>query len=128
MLFIRESEFWTDEGEFIYLVKKLLIDNHPDDADKIKRSGVGYMVISHDLIMLEVIRNAAEAVGPENIDSQAIYEAAQNYSLTIDGIQRFSFTDTKRFGCDRVTVYEANGAEETIVRAEPEWIPLIWVN
>jgi len=78
--------------------------------------------------MLEVIRNAAEAVGPENIDSQAIYEAAQNYSLTIDGIQRFSFTDTKRFGCDMVTVYEANGAEETIVRVEPEWIPLIWVS
>lgn len=125
MLFIRESEFWTDEGEFMDLVKKLLYENRPDEAEEIIRSGVGYMVISHDLIMLEIIQKAAEAVGPQNLDSQAIYEAAQDYSLTLDGIQRFSFTDTKRFGCDRVTVYEANGAEETIVRVEPEWIPLI---
>ncbi len=125
MLFVKESEFWNDEGEFIDLVKKLLNDNHPDKAEKIKRAGVSYMVVSQDLVMLEIIQKAAEAVGPENIDSQALYDAAQSYALIIDGIQRFSFTDTKRFGCDKVGIYEAVGAEETIIRVDPEWIPLI---
>lgn len=127
MLFVKESEYWNDEGEFMDLVNQLLADNHPESTDEIKRSGVGYMVVSHDLIMLEIIQKAAEAVGSQNIDSQALYEAAQSYMLIIDGVERYSFTDTKRFGCDKVGIYEAVGAEETIVRVDPEWIPLIWV-
>ncbi|NQT74733.1 MAG: ABC transporter substrate-binding protein [Chloroflexi bacterium] len=127
MLIVRESDYWNEEGELINLAKQLLHENHPDSAQKIMRSGVSYMVTYHHYILLEIIKNAVEAVGPENIDSQAIYEAAQSYSLTIDGVQRFSFTDTKRFGCDNVGIYEANGAEETIFRVDSEWIPMIWV-
>ena len=127
MLLVRESDYWNDDNELLNLTKQLLQDYHPDSAEAIMNAGVSYLVTYHHYILLEIIKNAAETVGAENINSQAIYEAAQSYSLTIDGVKRFSYSDTKRFGCDYVSIYEVNGAEETMHRISSEYVPMIWV-
>ncbi|NQT74739.1 MAG: ABC transporter substrate-binding protein [Chloroflexi bacterium] len=126
MLMIREAKWWNEEGELIDLINKLAHDYHsPGELEKITKAGVSYLSASHSYIMMQIIKNAAEAVGPANIDSQALYAAAQSYALDLDGVQRYSFTDTKRFGCDNFGVYEVNVADETIYRVGTERLPII---
>lgn len=125
MLFLGSTQWWNEEGTMIDLTKKLLYENHPGDAEGIIRDGVGYKTIGNLYQVLDIIRNAAEMVGPENLDSQAIFDAAESYSLTIDGIPRYSFGTTKRYSTDYYTVFEARGGEEDIFRIENEWLPAV---
>ncbi len=75
--------------------------------------------------MLELIRAAAEAVGPENLDSQAIYDAAKSFSITVDGCPH-SLTETKRTSSDAMAVYELRSGEGDIFRADPAWLPIVY--
>ncbi|NQT74714.1 MAG: ABC transporter substrate-binding protein [Chloroflexi bacterium] len=125
MLFLGSTQWWNEEGTLIDLTKRLLYENHPDNAEEIIRGGVGYKAMGNLYQVLDIIKKAAETVGPENLDSQAIYDAAESYTLTVDGIPRFSFSSTKRYSTDYYTVYEAGGAEEDIFRIEPEWLPAV---
>lgn len=129
MLLVRESDWWNEEGELIDLTKKIYHQNYPDsDPEEDIMTGSTYMAVYHFFIMLDIIKNAAEAVGPENVDSEALYDAAQSYTLAVDGIEdMYSFSETKRFGHNYVAVYEVSAAEEAIVRADAEWIPIVWV-
>jgi hypothetical protein len=125
MLFLGSSQWWNEEGTLIDLTKKLLYENRPGDAEEIIRGGVGYKAMVNLYQVLDIIKNAAETAGPENLDSQALYDAAESYALTIDGIPRYSFGTTKRYSTDYYTVYEASGAEEDIFRIETEWLPAV---
>ena len=126
MLIIRESKWWNEEGELIDLINKLMNEYHSAaEIEKIMRAGVSYLATSQFYIMMEIIQKAAEAVGSANIDSQALYTAAQSYVLHLDGVQRYSFTDTKRFGCDNFGVYEVSAVDETLHRVGTERLPII---
>ena len=72
-----------------------------------------------------IIANAAETVGPQNLDSQAIYEAAMSYVMTTDDVQRLSFNEEKRDAVDAYGMYEARAAEEDIFRRQDEWCPTV---
>ncbi len=124
MVFARESAWWNETGELIDLTRKLVEENHPDRADEIKESGVGYLATSHALATCETIKSAAEEAGPANIDSDALYQAAQNLVLTVDGIEHYSFSETKRLGNNHVAIYEARAADEDMFRIS-EWLPLV---
>ncbi len=121
MLFLKSTEWWNDEGEMIDLIKDILNKNHSDEADKIIRSGVGYIAMANAFQALTIIQNAVEAVGAEYLDSQALFEAAQAMSVTIDGLERFTFSDTKRYSTNYYAVYEADGTRGDIFRIDPEW-------
>ncbi|MFO8010502.1 MAG: ABC transporter substrate-binding protein [Dehalococcoidia bacterium] len=124
-LFFLETRWWTDEeGSLLELTKQLLYENHADSAEKIKRTGNGYMVVAQIYMILDLIKTAAEAVGPENLDSKAIYDAAQSWTMTVDGIERYSTNETKRNPPNYVGVYEAAGADKNLFRADPDWVPL----
>ena len=125
MLFLGSTQWWNEEGTLIDLTKQLLYENHPDEAEDIIRGGVGYKAMGNVYQVLDIVRKAADTVGPKNLDSQAICDAAESYSLTVDGIPRFSFGETKRYSTNYYTVYEARAAEEDIFRIEPEWIPAV---
>jgi len=125
MLFLKTPRWWNEEGEMINLVKQLLHENHPNQANEIIRSGNGYLVMNQLYPMFSIIADAAEAVGPQNIDSQALYDAATSFTLTIDGAQRFSFGEDKRRMIDMYGVYEARGAEKDIFRLHDEWYPTV---
>ena len=73
--------------------------------------------------MFEMIADAVEAVGAENFDSQALYDAAKSYSLVIDGIERSGFAETRRYALSNYMIYKASAADEDMIRAAEKWIP-----
>ncbi|MFO8010709.1 MAG: ABC transporter substrate-binding protein [Dehalococcoidia bacterium] len=125
MIFGRESKWWNEEGELIDLTRDLLYNNHPDSAEKIIRSGCGYLATSHALVLLETIKKASQAVGPENIDSEALYEAAKSLVVNLNGLDRYSFSETKRLGNNYLGFYEAVADEKDIFRLG-DWVPLLY--
>ncbi len=125
MLFARMLRWWNEEGEIIDLTKKLLKENHPSDAENIMSQGVGYLVTANFVIMLEMIKDAVETVGPDNFNSEALYKAAQSYTRSIDGVARISYSETKRVPVDLYGIYRISAADEDVVRVNPEWYPTL---
>lgn len=125
MLFIRGSRWWTEEGVIIDLTKQILYQNHSNNAEEIMRSGVGYLSTSCIYQLLDIIKNAAENDGAQNLDSQAVYDAAITYNRSLDGIDRYSFNETKRCSTNYYVIYEADSEKKNLYRADSEWVPLI---
>ncbi|NQT74220.1 MAG: ABC transporter substrate-binding protein [Chloroflexi bacterium] len=123
MLFLRIPRWWNEEDEIVNLAKKLLYDYHPGSAENTIRSGSSYLAVSQLNLMLQIIADAVEAKGPQGFSSQALYDAAKSFSLTIDDIT-FSFNDTKRTCINYYGMYEASAAEEDLFRADPEWLAI----
>ncbi len=123
-IFLMGSPWWTDEGELMDLTKKLLNENHANDAEAIMRKGVGYSVITSLYPMFDIITQAYQASGPETFGSQAIYDAAQQYSLELNGITRYTFSETKRDLFDAYKVYIADETQEDMFPADGQWIPV----
>lgn len=123
MLFIFQTEWWDEDAELPNLIKTLIDRYRPGELAKIMEGGKGYMSVPNGMMILESIRNAAAAVGPENVDSEAIYEGAQSMKILFDGVQRFSFTETKRSGVDRLAIYEVDSSRKTMSRVS-EWFPV----
>ena len=89
------------------------------------RSGVGYLSTSCLYQLMNIIKNAAEEVGPENLNSQAVYDAAVTYIESLDGVDRYSFDETKRCSTNYYVIYEADAERKNLFRADPDWIPVI---
>ncbi len=122
-LFISTSEWWDDEGELIDLIKELVEKYHPNSVEEIRSAGKSYIAVGNAFMVLEIIKSAAETVGPENLDSEAIYQAAQSFTMTIDGLDRYSFTEEKRTAVDYLVIYEADGEAGDLVRIS-DWMPV----
>ncbi len=125
MIFLKTSRWWNEEGEIINLTRQLVDQYHSDEAEEIIRSGNGYLSVNQIYPMFMIIADAAEAVGPQNIDSQALYDAATSMVFTVEGVQRASFNETKRDAVDAYSIYEARAAEDDIFRVQDEWFPTV---
>lgn len=121
MLFIRSTKWWNEEGPIIDLTKNLLNRYHPSEAEATISKGVGYIAMANLYQVLTIVKDAVETVGPEKFDSQALYQAAQGFSLTIDEVERFNFNETKRYSTNYYGVYMADEASEDLIRLDPEW-------
>ncbi|NQT73917.1 MAG: ABC transporter substrate-binding protein [Chloroflexi bacterium] len=120
MLVAAPTSYWNEEDEMITLTKQLLNEYHPDEAEKIMRMGWTYISMSSLYTTLDIIARAAESTGPENFDSQALFEAASSYSLTVEGVPRYSYNETKRYPNNYYGIYEAQSAQEDLLRIDPE--------
>ena len=89
------------------------------------RDGVGYIAVVNLYQMLDIIANAVETVGAANFDSQALYDAAESYSLVIDDIPRYTFGPNKRCSNDFYAMYEARADEENLFRLHTDWYPAV---
>jgi len=119
-IFYRSAKYWNEDGPIIDLAKDLLHKYRPDEADEIMRDGIGYTAISTFYQMLEIIGNAVKAVGPQNFNSEALYQAAQSYSLSLDGLDDYAtFSPTKRTSYNYIATYELHAADQDIFRIEP---------
>lgn len=125
MLFVKFSRWWNEEGEMATLVRQLLNRNHPSDTERIVSSGVGYLSINQIYPMLQIVADAAARVGPANLDSQALYDAATSFVMTADGVRRLSFGEEKRQAVDSYGVYEARAGQKDIFRLQEEWLPAV---
>ena len=125
MLFVIYARWWNEEGEIIDLANKLVREYHPDDAEFIIRSGIGYLAVNQVHAMLCMIADAVEAVGRGNFNSQALYEAATSFTYSCDGVQRASFDEEKRSATDSYAIYEARAIGEDMFRMHDEWLPAV---
>ena len=125
MMVIRPFRWWNEEGELVDLTKQLLNENHPDDAESIIQKGVGYITVQPAYIMLEMVRATVEAVGNINFSSEAMYEVAQSFAITIDGCHH-SFSETKRTSNDELNIDQLRAAEKDLFRMHDDWLPIVW--
>ena len=125
-IFLRASELWDQDTLTVNLMKELLQEYRtPSEAEEIRGSGSGYLSGYNFYIMLELIADAVELAGPEGFGTEAIYEAAESFTLEIDGIEREIFSDTRRLSINYLVPYELKAAEKDEFRIGTEWYPLI---
>ena len=127
MIFVSESALWDGNDEIVQMTRELLQRYRPAKEEEIRQNGYLYLITGHIYVILDIIGQTVEAVGLDNLDSEAIYNTAQSYELTLDGVQRYSFTPEKRFGCDAVSIYEFDSQAKAMARIYQEWVPLIHV-
>lgn len=61
-------------------------------------------------------------MGPENFDSQALYNAATSFSFSLDGIKEFAtFDENKRYAQNYYGIYEIDAAQKDLFRIDPQW-------
>ncbi len=125
MLFAMATRWWGQDDTLVNLTEQLLYQNNSGDAEKIMKAGAGYLAMSNLYILVDLIAKTSESVGPENLDSQSIYEAAQTYSLTIDGITRFNFSELRRDGKNYYAVHRASAVDKTLLLADDDWVPTV---
>ena len=87
--------------------------------------GSGYQAITAYLKMLEIVEDAIQNAGAENFDSQALYDAAQSYSKSIDGRNAFSYSSFKRYLSNELLILEASAEQEDLIRNDPNWYPVL---
>jgi len=126
-LFLRSSRWYNETGEFIDITNQLLSENHsPKEIEEIRSQGCGYIAVKNTYLMLDIVRKAVEAVGAENFDSQALYDAATSWTYEYEGISDFnSFDENKRIAQNYYAVYELDAAEEDIFRVHKDWLPQV---
>jgi len=123
MLFSMTARYWNEEGELINLFKKLVNENHSDAVETIMRSGTSYLAAYPIYMIFALVATVVEDKGPENFNSTNLYEAAQSFSITMDGAEH-SFSETKRSSVNYIGIYELDSTEEDIFRFDPGWYPL----
>ena len=126
-LYIRTSRWWTEHGPMIDFTNRILNESHsPDKASEIRQMGSGYLALGSCFYpIVDIIRITAETVGPENIDSQTLYDAAKSYSRTIDELDRYSFGETKRYLIDYLRVYRADRTRQDLMPVDDNWLPVV---
>ncbi len=125
MIFFGLAAWWGDGTETCDFMEEILYRYRADQAEGIIRRGTGYAAVDTINQMIEIIANAVEAVGPDNYNSDALYEAAISYSQTTSsGELRASFSETKRASLDRLRIYEVDGVAKDLFMVTEELIPV----
>ncbi|NQT73979.1 MAG: ABC transporter substrate-binding protein [Chloroflexi bacterium] len=126
MVFFGLVAWWGDGTEEADFMEEILYRYRADRAEDIMRQGSGYGAVDGIQQVIEIIANAVEAVGPENYNSDALYEAAISYSqITSSGELRASFSETKRSSLDRLRIYEADGTAKDLFLMSDEFFPVV---
>ncbi len=126
MLLIMPNTWWNEETEVIELAKELLQRYHPGRLEEMMRTSNGYLSVDPLYVMFELIRKTVNEVGPENFSSQAMYDAASDFSLEIDGRVTDTFNDEKRLSRNWFAIYEYDAEKRDLIRVNPdEWLDVI---
>ncbi len=124
-ILIRSSLWWNEEeGTMIDLTRDIVQRYRADSAEDIMIAN-GYLGVNSIYQVLDIIRRAVEAVGPDKLDSEALYDAAQSTSLVFDGVERYSFSETKRDAVDSFVMYKIDGVKKDMFRVDPNWVPVV---
>ena len=126
MLLIMPDSWWNEECEMVDLAKELLERYHPGRLEEMMRTSNGYLSVGPVYIIFELIRETVNEVGPENFSSEAMYDAASDFSLEIDGRVTDSFNETKRLSRNWFAIYEYDAEKRDLIRVNPgEWLDVI---
>ncbi len=82
---IHAQMLWTDDSTFMQQLAADLESCRPGEAAELKKGTSypsGYLFA---MILVDTIRRAAEAVGPDNVDGPALNDAMKTIDLDVDG-------------------------------------------
>jgi len=118
------NALWCNQpSPLVDLAWEILHEYRPEYADAVSRDPQGYIGgVQIYYFILDILREAIEAVGANNFDGQAYYDAALNYRVDMEGFPEWTFTETRRYLIEHVMVYEWSAEEEDLVRLS-DWIP-----
>ena len=122
------APFWTDDTPIVRLARQLLELYRPGQAEDVIYAGLAYVGGVHNLLnAFQILANAVEAVGAENFDGQAYYDAAIKFKTSgpmWEGYPQWEFTETKRYLVNSLIVSEFSAEVEDLVNLSG-WLPLI---
>lgn len=131
MLFCVPNRWYNEQSQVTDLMNELLTTNHSSsDAAEYRSSGSAYQGAFHQWwSLLMLIQETSARHGPENVNSQTIYDTATSFSLELEsdgGGQRVTFTEEKRAGWDFFGIYRASGADQNLMRiGADDWWPAL---
>jgi hypothetical protein len=117
---------WVHPAPIVDYLKDLAYENHPaDKADSLIYGNCGWISGgSQAYLLVECVRKAIEAVGAENFDGQAFYDAAINFSPVLPGFEEMGWTPTERRIYRYIGMYEYSYAEGDFVVLQ-NWVRVI---
>ncbi len=124
MIIAKSSGWWNDEGIIIDLANATISEYRSN------RSGSSLIPtpylnhVSQVYLLFEVIRHTIETFGHDNFSSRSVYEAAQSFSIEVDGCSH-SFNTSKRISSDALKIYEIDSIDKTLIGIDTKWIPLV---
>lgn len=86
--------------------------------------GLSYIGSIHGLYFyFDLLREAIEEVGAENLDGQAVYNTAIKFKTTYEGFREWGYTETKRVVMTHAAGYEWSAEAGDLVRVS-DWMPI----
>ena len=132
MLFCLPNRWYNEESQVTDLMNELLTNNHSaSEAAAYKAAGSAYQGAFHQWwAVLMLIKETAAQHGPDNVNSQTIYDTATSFALEFEsdgGGQRVTFSEDKRAAWDFFGIYKASGADQDLMRigADDWWTALV---
>jgi len=126
MLFAINLPWWGQGAEEeVPIVDELINTYHPGNGNEIKMAGRSYVTAFLHPMLCEIIKIAVEEVGPENVNSRTIYDAAQTFQYDLPSRSNYlNFSATKRNGYNYFMISEAVAEVETLIGVS-DWLPVV---
>ena len=127
--FALPAPYWHEEdAAVVTLARNLLTEYHGEgELPNQILSGNTYLGIVHQVYgLIEIIRQAVDSAGGENFSQEVLYDTLVSFAIDYgEAYEPWSFSETDRFSYDHLVMYRADAAQQTLVRVDPEWIPII---
>lgn len=85
---------WTDDSPFVTQMKSALEKYRPDEKETLMRGSTWLTAWTFGYIVSEIVRLAADNVGPDQVDKAAILDAIEELSLEIDGLPTLTLANS----------------------------------
>jgi ABC-type branched-subunit amino acid transport system substrate-binding protein len=115
--------FWDEENDAVTLVKEFIDRYHPGKTPE--DMGASYYGAFFDtLAVFEILQQAVTEVGAADLDGQTLLNTAVKYSLEVEGLPEYGFSNTVHYLVHGMAVYEWSAESEGLVKLS-DWLPLI---
>lgn len=119
------TRWWNEDYPIINLAKDILHRYRPGEAEDLMYQGLSYIGSFHGIYYyFDLLRQAIEEVGAENFDGQAVYDAAVEFSASLEGYAEVGYSETDRYLHHHVAVYEWSAEAGDLVRIT-DWFPVV---
>jgi len=133
MLFALPYTWWNEDAPVCNLAKQLLSEYHPaGEAAQLKESGGAYRGgFTQGYGTISIVAEAINKVGPENFNSQVLYETCVGYKTSIDG-NSWEYSDDpeaspaeQRTSWSGLGMFELDAELEDLVRISDGWTSVV---
>jgi len=131
-LIIQANRAFSEGTELTDLMMEVTARYHDDPEGLLRKVGRGNFLGSWRQWygILTLIKTAVEnAGGAQNFTTQALYDTANNYSMSWEGVPEWNWAPDKRSAWNAMALYEFQASTESVIPyngEEPVWLPIIY--